>query len=177
MWLYVLICVIILLIAIIFGLFVIAKGRFQVAIIKINEAEENVGLLLKEKYDLLLEISKFVKEKTNEATFDGLENININEINNFDLNSELSKYDNSILELSEFNKDIEFSEEELKIFDDLGNINIQSLAVMRYYNDNVTLYNELINKFPSSIVAKLKGYKEKKLYSNEKEEIFEILKK
>jgi hypothetical protein len=63
------------------------------------------------------------------------------------------------------------------MFDDLENINVDCLASEKYYNDNVNLYNKLLETFPSSVVAKIKRFKHKEIYSNEKEEIFEILKK
>lgn len=177
MWLYIVLAIIVVLFAVLFGLFVISKNKFQVTTIKINEAEENVGQLLKDKYDKLLEIGILVKKKTKDNPFSELEELKIDELNHFELNSKLSKYDNNILELSEFNKDIEYSNNDLKVFDDLNAINVQSLAVMKYYNDNVEEYNKLLKKFPSNIIAKLKGYKEKELYTNKKEEMFEILKK
>ena len=177
MWIYIILCIVIIVLAIVFALFVIAKNKFQVSIIKINEAEENVGLLLKEKYENLVEVGKLIKKKTKENAFEELDTIDIDNINNFELNTELHKYDNTILELVEFNKDINFTEKENETIDKLNNTNVECVAVMKYYNDNVTIYNELLNNFPANIIAKLKGYKEKKLYTNEKEEIFEILKK
>ena len=177
MWIYIILCIVIIVLAIVFALFVIAKNKFQVSIIKINEAEENVGLLLKEKYENLVEVRKINKKKTKENAFEELDTIDIDNINNFELNTELHKYDNTILELVEFNKDINFTEKENETIDKLNNTNVECVAVMKYYNDNVTIYNELLNNFPANIIAKLKGYKEKKLYTNEKEEIFEILKK
>ncbi len=177
MWIYIVLCIVIIVLAIIFALFVIAKNKFQVSIIKINEAEENVGLLLKEKYENLIEVGKLIKKKTKENAFEELDSIDINSLNNFDLNTQLHKYDNTVLELVEFNKDISFTDKENETIDKLNNTNVECVAVMKYYNDNVTIYNELLNNFPANIIAKFKGYKEKKLYTNEKEEIFEILKK
>ncbi len=177
MWIYIVLCILIIVTAVLFAAFAIAKNKFQVSIVKINEAEENVGLLLKEKYEQLVEVGKLIKKKTKENTFEELETIEIDKINNFELNSELSKYDNNIIELIEFNKDIDFNEKETEVLDNLNNVNVECKAVMKYYNDNVTIYNELLNNFPANIIAKFKGYKEKKLYTNEKEEIFEILKK
>ena len=45
---------------------------------------------------------------------------------------------------------------------------------IRFYNDTVVDYNQLVIAFPSSIVAFFKRYKKKEFYNNEKREIFEI---
>lgn len=177
MGLYIVICILIVLFAIFFTIYVINCNRFQSLIIKINEAEENIGSLLREKQNLLLLINESLGKKESDDLLNTITNINVNELNNFELNSSLSKFDSRIVELRDFERDIELTEEQLKMFDDLENINVDCLASEKYYNDNVNLYNKLLETFPSSVVAKLKRFKHKEIYSNEKEEIFEILKK
>ena len=177
MGLYIVICILIVLFAIFFTIYVINCNRFQSLIIKINEAEKNIGSLLREKQNLLLLINESLGKKESDDLLNTITNINVNELNNFELNSSLSKFDSRIVELRDFERDIELTEEQLKMFDDLENINVDCLASEKYYNDNVNLYNKLLETFPSSVVAKLKRFKHKEIYSNEKEEIFEILKK
>ena len=177
MGLYIVICILIVLFAIFFTIYLINCNRFQSLIIKINEAEKNIGSLLREKQNLLLLINESLGKKESDDLLNTITNINVNELNNFELNSSLSKFDSRIVELRDFERDIELTEEQLKMFDDLENINVDCLASEKYYNDNVNLYNKLLETFPSSVVAKLKRFKHKEIYSNEKEEIFEILKK
>lgn len=177
MGLYIVICILIVLFAIFFTIYLINCNRFQSLIIKINEAEKNIGSLLREKQNLLLLINESLGKKESDDFLNTITNINVNELNNFELNSSLSKFDSRIVELRDFERDIELTEEQLKMFDDLENINVDCLASEKYYNDNVNLYNKLLDTFPSSVVAKLKRFKHKEIYSNEKEEIFEILKK
>ena len=176
MWLYIILGVLVVFITICVSLYVINYNRFQVTIIKISEAEENITTLLKSKYELLVKIGKFVKKKTKETTYDELDNIKVDELNTFELNSELSKYDKNITELVDFTKDIKFENKELKVFDELSSVNNDLVAAIKYYNDNVVVFNNLEACFPSNIIAKIKKYKHKEFYSNEKEEIFEILK-
>ena len=145
--------------------------------IKIEEAEKNASEILKEKYDLLVSVDSIMKSKDKEDLFLNLETIDINALNNLELNKELSKFDKVILELTDYNKEIVYDENESQIFENLVKSNINRLAIERYYNDNVIKYNKLLNKFPSSIIAKFKKYSKKELFENEKEEIFEILKK
>lgn len=177
MLVYFIISVIIVLLAIIFSIVIINNNRFQIINIKIHEAENNINSLLKQKYELLIEIGKFIKKKTKEETFDKVETINAEELDMFSLNEELSKYDKNITEYVDYNRDINFNDKELEAFDNYSNLNISCLASEKYYNDTVIYFNRLIKKFPTKIHAKLKGYTEKKLFENKKEEIFEILKK
>lgn len=176
MWVYILLSVFIVIITVIFVVIVVNINKFQALNIKINEAEENIGLLLNEKYDLLYKIGKIVKDESSDTFFDNLKDIVIEDISKIELNKELSKYDAKIVELTDYNKDIKFDEDALKLFSDLEDVNIECAADEKYYNDNVEIYNKLVSQFPSSIIAKFKKCKHKDSYVNEKEEIFEIMK-
>lgn len=176
MWVYIVLSVLIVVITVIFVVIVVNINKFQTLNIKINEAEENIGLLLYEKYDLLYKIGKIVKKESKDTSFDGLDDIIVEDVENIELNKLLAKYDAKIVELTDYNKDIKFDEDGLKLFSDLENVNIECAADEKYYNDNVEIYNRLVGRFPSSIIAKFKKYKSKDFYVNEKEEIFEIMK-
>ena len=165
------------LILIIFTLFIIRGNKLKVINLKITEAEKDVSEILKDKYNLLCSVDSIMKNKGKEDLFKELEGINLEKLSNIDLNKELAKFDKLVLEVTDYNKEIVYDETEEEIFDKLNKTNINRLAIEKYYNDNATLFNKLLDKFPSGIISKVKKYKEKELFSNEKEEIFEILKK
>lgn len=166
-----------LLFILIFTILLINGNKLKVMNLKIMEAENNISDILKEKYELLNKIKEIMKKKGKDDFLKDLETIDIEKLNNNQLNKELSKYDKTITELIEYNKEIVFDEEEEEIFDKLNKINNNGLAIEKYYNDNASKFNNSISKFPSSIISSIKGYEEKELFENEKEEIFEILKK
>lgn len=176
MWVYIVLSVLIVVITVIFVVIIVNINKFQTLNIKINEAEENIGLLLYEKYDLLYKIGKIVKKESKDTFFDGLDDIIVEDISKIELNKKLAKFDSKIIELIDYNKEINFDEESLKLFSDLENVNIECAADEKYYNDNVEIFNRLVGQFPSSIIAKIKKYKRRDFYVNEKEEIFEIMK-
>ena len=118
MGLYIVVCILIVLFAIFFTIYVINCNRFQALNIKINEAEENIGLLLREKQNLLSLINESLGKKENDDLLNTITNINVEELNNFELNASLSKFDSRIVELRDFERDIELTEEQLKLFDD-----------------------------------------------------------
>lgn len=177
MWIYMLMCAIIVIIAIALFIYVIYYNKFQIAIIKISEAEENINILLNKKLELMIRINKFIEEKKEENKLSGIEKLEKKELNTFELNSELNKYNKKIIEITDYNKEIIFDDNENAVLDELAEVNINCLAAERYYNDNVIIYNKLIKCFPSNVVSKICKYKLKDFYSSEKEEIFEILKR
>ena len=58
-------------------------------------------------------------------------------------------------------KDIDNSDEIKKISKQIEDIDIKIDNAIEYYNDNITIYNSLLKKFPSNIVATFGKYKEK----------------
>ncbi len=177
MLLYIIIIIIFfIVISLLFSIFIINYNKFQTAIIKISEAEENINILLKKKLELILRVKNFIEDKKEDYKITGLEKLEKQELNTFELNIELEKYNKKIMEITDYDKSVIFDDDEILVIKDLYNINTECLASERYYNDNVVTYNNLIKCFPSNIIAKICKYKFKDFYSNEKEEIFEILK-
>lgn len=176
MLLYIIIIIFFIVISLLFSIFIINYNKFQTAIIKISEAEENINILLKKKLELISRVKNFIEDKKEDYKITGLEKLEKQELNTFELNVELEKYNKKIMEITDYDKSVIFDDDEILVIKELYNINTECLASERYYNDNVVTYNNLIKCFPSNIIAKICKYKFKDFYSNEKEEIFEILK-
>ena len=168
--------VLLIIIALLFLIFTVNYNKFQIFTVRISEAEENINILLKKKLELMLKIKNFIEEKKEDYKITGLEKLERQELNTFELNNELDKYNKKIIEITDYDKNIIFDDDEMLVIKELYDINTECLASERYYNDNVVTYNNLIKCFPSNIIAKICKYKFKDFYSNEKEEIFEILK-
>ena len=174
MFLYIIIIIII--VSIILSIYIINYNKFQISIIRISEAEENINILLKKKLELMLRIKNFIEDKKEDYKIAGLEKLEKQELNTFELNIELEKYNKKIMEITDYDKSVIFDDDEMLVIKELYDINTECLASERYYNDNVVTYNNLIKCFPSNIISKICKYRFKDFYSNEKEEIFEILK-
>lgn len=168
--------VLLIIIALLFLIFTVNYNKFQIFTVRISEAEENINILLKKKLELMLKIKNFIEEKKEDYKITGLEKLERQELNTFELNNELDKYNKKIIEITDYDKNIIFDDDEMLVIKELYDINTECLASERYYNDNVVTYNNLIKCFPSNIIAKICKYRFKDFYSNEKEEIFEILK-
>lgn len=176
MWIYILLAFLLIVILCFVSLFVICKMKFDNIIIRIDEALGQVTDLLEKKLVLLQKVNKAVKKKTKEEFLPNVEEIKLDELDIFEVNSEISKYDKDVTELIDYNREDKVDTKDYKLLDELNKVDVDCTAVINYYNENVNKYNELLHKFPYSFTAKLTHHKEKKIFESQKEEIFEILK-
>ncbi len=171
------ICGCIAFIAIIILIIKLKSDKLYVYNTKIQEAENEIQLLLDKKMSLLSEIHQQLSEQIENINFNylcNLEDINDDE---FKLNSILN---NAYSELKDFleNRHSFIPEDNTKhLIDELYRINIECIATKNYYNDNSIILNNKIKKFPNNIIAKFKHLHKKELYNDPVEEEFEILKK
>lgn len=172
-----LIIAIVVIIVVLAILFITSYNKFQIALIKISEACENIDILLYKKIELITNINNIIEDKKEKKKIDIENTIHEGQLSTFELNKKLNGYSNEILEIVEYNKDVKFNDDEMKLVEELKKYNNDLLGAEKYYNVNVVEYNKLVKCFPSNIVGKIKGYKLKDFYSNEKEEVDELLKK
>ena len=62
-----------------------------------------------------------------------------------------------------------------QILEDLNDNEEDIVGAIKFYNDSVVEFNQLVVSFPSNVIALVKRYKKLEFYNNEKREIFEIL--
>lgn len=156
---------------------VIYKEKFELYSIKIDEAENNVDMLLQKKIDLLNKTIPIMNKSLKNADFlSEVKGIKVKNFSHFELFDLLRKFYNELFNTLEENEKILKNKKLAAILDELNSNEEELLAAIKFYNDSVVYYNELINKFPSNIIRLLFGYKEKKFYKNEKSEKFAILK-
>lgn len=159
---------------------VVFYNKFQMARIRISEAENSIDILLQKKYQLLERSLKIIEDTDDkykeEPILTNLVKIKNKKINNFELNKELDKA------IAEYRGCLDLDTKLLEI-SGISNINFELIeienelnAAKKYYNEHIVSYNRLIRSIPSNLVAKLYHYTTKDFYSNEKIEIFEILK-
>lgn len=161
-----------------FILFFIVMGhnKFQFAIIRMEEAENNIDVLLHKKLDLLDRAIPVVKKELKMEKFlEEIENSKDSNINLFELNNLLKNNSDTFYKILDENEKLFKSETLSSIINDMSNNEIELTAAIKFYNDAVVMFNKLISSFPSSIFAFFKRYKKKEFYNNEKREIFDIL--
>lgn len=154
----------------------ISYNKFRFAIIKIDEAENNIGVLLKKKVDLLDRTRPIIKKELKMDSFiEDIEFLKESEINHFEMNNSLKSLHNELNKTLDENEKLYKSEALLSIVEEINSNEEAILGSTKFYNDNVVIFNQLVGSFPSSLVALLWRYKKKEFYNNEKKEMYEIL--
>ena len=156
-------------------LFVTADNKFKLANIKIDKANEDIDLYLQKKKDLLERSRPIIKKELKIKNFiDEIEENN-EELDNFKKHMLLKKCYNELFKILDENEKLLKSKTLVKILEDLNDNEENIVGAIKFYNDTVVDFNQLVVSFPSRVVALFKKYKKLDFYNNEKREIFEIL--
>lgn len=162
-------------VCIILLIFTIYNNKFQLAIIKIEKAEEDISICLDKKKGFLERTKPIIMKelKTDEflPELDG----DFSRYNNFEAHNILKLVYNELFKTIDENEKLLKSDSLVSILDFLNSNEEEIVGAIKFYNDTVVEFNRLVVTFPSSIVAFFKRYKKKEFYNNEKREIFEIL--
>lgn len=167
----------IVLIALLGIIIIIYHNKFKISIVKIEEAENNIDLFLQKKLESLKRASKIIKKELKMEEFlDEIDNEMVTELNNFELNELLTRTYNEFFKTLDDNEKLFKSGSLIHIIEELNNNEIDLVASIKFYNDTVVTFNQLIVSFPSNIFRLFFGYRKKEFYTHEKREIYEILK-
>ena len=115
-----------------------------------------IDVVIKRRVDLVPELVNIVKgyTKHEENTFKAE---TINDKVNSDIM--LSKEINNLLVLSENYPELKSNTNFLKLQEELVNCEDKIAYARDFYNESVMSYNNMVESFPSSVVAKVFGYK------------------
>ena len=166
---------VIVLISILLIMIIIINNKFQFSIIKIDKAEEDISLYLDKKKELLDRCRPTIKKELKlESLLDELDE-SFDDVNNFSLHDTLKKCYNELFKTLDENEKLFKSESLVSILEDLNDNEEDIVGAIKFYNDTVVEFNQLIMSFPSNIIAFFRRFKKKEFYNNEKREIYEIL--
>lgn len=144
--------------------------------IKINEANKNIDILLEKKLNLLTKTKEKIKDSIEDNFMEKLPKIKNQSLDNLELDTQIKLMQKELKEILEYNKKIILDDEANILLKNLEKADIDLIGTKKYYNDNAEIYNNLISKFPMSIISKVKRHHYLETYDNKKEEEFEILK-
>ena len=156
-------------------IYVLINNKFQLTIIKIDKAEEDIDICLERKKELLSRTIPIIKKELKTKEFlEDLATFN-DELNNFEKHNLLKSTYNELFKTLDENEKLLKSESLVKILENLNDNEEDIVGAIKYYNDSVVEFNKLVVSFPSNLLALVKRYKKLEFYNNEKREIFEIL--
>ncbi len=152
--------------------FLYYKNKFNFYFLKVEEADNNIELILEKKIEILLKIAKII-DKDMEKELEGFKK---KDISKHQCYVELSSLGNKLLKEA----DAEEYESNKKLNNLIGRFDDNECDLkgsLKYYNDNAVEINNYIHKFPSNIVSLFSHFKELDIYKIEKRESFAILSK
>ena len=160
----------------ILSIFIFSRNKYQFCFIKIDKAEEDIGIYLEKKKELLERTIPIINKELKKKDF--LEEVALameKGFNHFELHNFLKTAYNELFKTIDDHEKLLKSDALVKIIDELNSNEEDIIGAIKFYNDTVVDYNKLVSSFPSNIVAFFSRYKKKEFYNNEKREIFEIL--
>ena len=151
-------------------------NKFQWFIIKLNKGETILSTALDKKYNILLRYIEYLKTtiKIKNDEFEEFKLLNT-KIPISKLNKKINEMNNAINKVMDNNENLLQDETIININKELLEVNISINGSKKYYNDNLIIYNQLVNSFPSKIIALLFRYKEKDFLDEEIKEELKIL--
>ena len=146
-------------------LYALIYNKIKTQILKINSAESEIDESLRNKYDIIIKIISEIKQidKDNKS-FKDVENIKNEELSSFDFDRKLMDLESKIYTIRNDNSKIQKNSTINNLWYDINNINTTIKAAEKYYNESITVYNNLVTKFPSKIIAIILRYKEKSYF-------------
>lgn len=139
---------------------------------RVKQAESGIDVYLNQRFDLIPNLVECVKgyskhEKTIFTEITKLRTSYMEKPQNIKNAENLNNKMNELIAVAENYPELKASEQYLNLQKNLTKIESQLQAARRIYNMEVTEYNNKINVVPSSIIAKMFGFKEAKLFEIE----------
>lgn len=160
---------VIIIVSLLIILYATMYNKFQISIIRINEAEANIDSTLRKRYDLLNKAIEIIKNNTDEVNIlENISNLRSQKLNNFELDRELTLGVNTFYSYIDRYPALKTNEQCMNISFGISETESEIIAFRKYYNDIITDYNKMVKTFPSNIVSLLCKYK-KKTYFDGKE--------
>lgn len=135
--------------------FVATYNKYQIYVIRINEAEANIDSVLRKRFDLLNKSINIIKANVSDES-DILEviiKLRSKKLTNFELDRQLLEGLNEFNGYAEKYPNLKKNEAFMKISFGLSETESEIIAFRKYYNDIITDYNKLVKTFPSNMVA------------------------
>jgi len=152
-------------------------NNFQWINVLINKGETNLENAFLKKHNILVRYLDILKE--NKVDIPDEDYDNYKEINPkqsiIKINRNIEEITNYINKIMDNNEKLLKNETIININKEINEINITINGGKKYYNDNLVIYNNLCNAFPSKIIAKIKKYREKDFLDNDTKDELKIL--
>ena len=160
--------IVVVIVLVILGYAISISNGLNRALVKIDEANSGIDVALTKRYDVLTKMIDVVKGYTKyeqETIFKTVElrqGMTIQEKN--DANATMEENFTKIAALAENYPDLKANETYKELQLSIADVEEHLQAARRLYNSNVSIYNQKIVTFPSSIIANSKGMTKKDFF-------------
>jgi len=152
-------------IAIILIIFSRFHNQIKTQMLKINSAENKIDESLRLKYDLLTKLISEVKQVDNDSKeFEEFEEIKDKNMSSFEFERVLTSIESKIYSIKAENIKLSKNKTFADLWYQVSSLNNKIKGEENYYNENTTIYNSLVSKFPSKIVASILHVREKSYF-------------
>lgn len=160
-------------VAVILLWFIITSNSLNKAIVKIDEADSGIDVALTKRYDVLTKMIEVVKSYAKHEKETLIKVIKLRDNMSLEEKNQVNKSMDKALEkiniVAENYPELRSSENYKTLQESILDVEEHLQAARRLYNANVSLYNQLIVTFPTSIVASTKGLTKKEFFQIEDE--------
>lgn len=139
-------------------------NKIKTQILKINSVESEIDESLRLKYDLLVKIISEIKQIEKDHNFDDIEKMKDENLSSFEFKRKLTDIESQIYTIRNDNTKLLKNNTFNDLWYEINSLNSKIKAQEKYYNENTTIYNSLVTKFPSKIVATILKLKEKRYF-------------
>ena len=156
---------IIIIVTIILLIYTHIYNNIKTQILKINSVESEIDESLRTKYDLLIKIISEIKQvDKDDKKFADVEKIKDEDLSSFEFERKLTDIESQIYTIRNDNTKLIKNNTFNDLWYEINSLNSKIKAEEKYYNENTTIYNSLVTKFPSKIVAIILKLKEKRYF-------------
>lgn len=165
--LYILIAVAVI-VLIILKWYISTSNKLNRAIVKIDEASSGIDVALTKRYDVLtkmIEVVKSYAKYEKETLFEVIklrDNMSVKEKN--DVNRSMNETMKKIHIVAENYPELKSSDNYKTLQQSIADVEEHLQAARRLYNSNVSIYNQLLVSFPTSMIAQNKGMSKKDFF-------------
>lgn len=147
------------------------SNKLNRTIVKIEEADSGIDIALTKRYDVLVKMMDTAKAYTKhekETLFEVInlrQGMTLNEKN--DVNNKMNNNFDKIQIIAENYPELKSSENYKVLQQSIVEVEEHLQAARRMYNSNVSIYNQMIVTFPTSIIANSKSMTKKDFFEVE----------
>lgn len=164
---------IIVILVLLFGWIISTSNRLNRMIVKIDEADAGIDVALTKRYDALTKLIEVVKGYAKHEKETLFEVVNLRQGMTMEEKNKANHIMDENMHKAEFlveeYPDLKASTNYLELQASIVDVEEHLQAARRLYNSNISIFNQMIVSFPTSIIAKTKGLVKKDFFEAEEE--------